>query len=54
MTVPPRFHCETCQDWGTVVPPSGQGLVPCPGDELTGAPCTAPPPHSTTLQEEPT
>jgi hypothetical protein len=58
MPIPSRVHCESCQDWGTVVQPGGKGLMPCPGDELTGNPCTAPtprtsPPDTTTPQEEP-
>jgi hypothetical protein len=28
----PRWNCETCQDWGTVVRPDGHGTIPCPDD----------------------
>lgn len=52
MPIPPRFNCQTCQDWGSVVAPTGRGTIPCPGDQITGAPCTAPKPRTTTLQEE--
>lgn len=26
----PRYDCDTCQDWGTVVTPDGKGTAPCP------------------------
>jgi hypothetical protein len=28
--LPPRYECDTCQDWGTVIAPSGKGTLPCP------------------------
>jgi hypothetical protein len=52
MPITPHCHCQTCQDWGTVVAPDGRGTVPCPGDQLTGAPCTAPKPNKAKNLEE--
>lgn len=40
--IPPRYPCDQCEGWRTIVNPDGPGTMPCP--DCTPAPAPAPKP----------